>query len=93
MGKAGRIKEERNKKISWGGNCTKNEVPEISLKCLTIARKTKWEKSIERAEEGNWVLYSDGSKNEEGRVGSGWALHGGKIQGEVELGKLATGWD
>ena len=71
MGKAGRVREEGTEKLSWGGTCAKGEVPEINLNCLAIAPKTKWENSIERVKEGNWILYTNGSKNEEGRVGSG----------------------
>ena len=71
MGKAGRVREEGNKRISWGGNCTKNEVPEIDLNCLAVSPKPKWEKSIERVKEGNWILFTDGSKSEEGKVGGG----------------------
>ena len=71
IGKAGTVREEGNEKISWGGNCTKGEVPEINLNCSATAFKTKWENSIKRVKKENWVLYSDGSKNEEGRVESG----------------------
>ena len=56
LGKAGRVKAERNERIRWGGNCTKNDIPEITLNCLAIASKVKWEESIERVKEGNWVL-------------------------------------
>ena len=93
IGKAGRVREERYEKISWGGNYAKGEVPEINLNCSATASKAKWERSIERVKEENWVLYSNGSKNEERRVGSGWVSHGGKIQGKIGLGKLATVWD
>ena len=53
MGKAGRIREEENKKISWGGNYNKIKIPEINLNCSAITHKSKWEKSIERIKEGN----------------------------------------
>ena len=93
MGKAGRIRDKGNERISWGGNCAKNFIPEINLSCFAIAPKSKWEKSMKRVKENNWVIYSDGSKNEEGRVGSGRVAHGGKIQGNVGLGNLGTVWD
>ena len=63
MGKAGRITEEGNDRISWGGNCGKNIVPEINLNCSATTLKEKWQKSIKRVKEDNWVLYSNGSKN------------------------------
>lgn len=56
MAKTGRVREEGNETISWGGNCTKNEIPEINLNYSMITSKSKWEKSIERAKEGKWVL-------------------------------------
>ena len=93
MAKAGRIREEENEIISCGGDCAKNHVLKINLNCSSTASRSKQEKNIERAKEGNWVLYSDGSKNKEGRVGSGWVSHRGKIQGKEGLGKLATVWD
>ena len=53
MGKEAIVIEEGNEKISWEGNCTKSEVPEINLNCSAIASKMKWEKNFERAKEGN----------------------------------------
>ena len=93
MAKAGRIRKEGNQRISWGGNCMKNIVPEINLNCSTINSKAKWERNIERVKEDNWGLYSDSSKNEEGKVGSRWVFHRGKIQRKEGLGKLVIVWD
>ena len=70
-----------------------NKFPVINLNCSNIAPKLKWEKSIKKAKEGNWVLYLDSSNNEEDRVGSRWVLYGGKIQGKEGMRKLATVWD
>ena len=70
MGKIGRITEEENERISWGGSYMKNIISEINLNCSTIALKSKWKTRIERVQEDNWVLYSDSSKNKKGRVGS-----------------------
>ena len=93
MGNAGRIREEGNKRLSWGGNCVKNIVSEINLNCSATATKSEWEKNIERAKENNWIFYSDSSQNEKGRVGSGWVSHNGRIKRKVGLGKLATVYD
>jgi len=38
-------------------------------------------------------IYTDGSMNEDGVVGAGWYVEGGRGVGEVTLGKLATVWD
>ena len=51
----------------------------MNLNCSAIAPKAKWDKSIERVKYGNWVLYSDSSMNEEGRVGSRWVLYREKV--------------
>ena len=90
MGKTGKIRGEGNEKISCRGDCRKNYVPEINLNYFPTASKSQWEKNIESIKEDNWVLYSDGSKNEGGRVGSGWVSHKGRIQEKESLGKLAT---
>ena len=71
MGKARRLREEWNERIRWGGNYVKNEVSEIDLNCSAIALKSKWKKSIEKAKEGHWVFYSDGSNSKGGEVGGG----------------------
>ena len=93
IGKAGRVSKEGNERISWGGNCSKTKVPKINLNCSTTAPKSKWEKCIKRTKQGNWILYSDGSKHTEARVGSVWVLHSGKIQGQQGMGKLAKVWN
>ena len=56
MGKAKRLRQEGNKRISWRGNCIKNEILVVDLNCSATAPKSKWEKSIETIKEGNWVL-------------------------------------
>ena len=48
---------------------------EIDLNCSTTAPVSKWQKSIGKVKEDNWVLYSDGSKNQKGRVGSECVSH------------------
>ena len=93
MGKAGKIGEEGNERISCRRNCAKNEVSDIVLNCLTIVLKSIWEKIIESVTEWNWVLCAAGSKNDEGRVGSGCILYRGKMQVKVAIGKQATVWD
>ena len=87
--KVGKLKDEGNDRISWGGNYNKNEILEVSLNCLATASKSKWEKSMEKAKEGNWVLYTDSSRKEEVGVEEGWVSHNEKVQGRAGLGKLA----
>ena len=91
--KAEKLREEDNGSISSKGNCAKNEIPEIELKYSATASKSKQESSIEKAKEGNWILYIDGSKSEKRKVSGGYASYRRNIQGQVELGKLVTVWD
>lgn len=93
IGKAKRIREEGNERISWGGNCAKNIVLKINLNCSATASRSKWKKNIERVKEDTWGCDSDGSKNEEGRVGSSWVSDGGKDREKEGLEKLAIEWD
>ena len=39
--KEGRVREEGNEAISWWGNCCKNEVPHINLRCAKNTPKAK----------------------------------------------------
>ena len=48
---------------------------------------------MERVKEGNWILYIDSSKNEEGRVRSRWVLYGETMQKKEGMGKLVTVWE
>ena len=93
IGKAVRVSEEGNEKISCAGICAKEEVLAVNLNCLATSSKTRWKKRIANVKEENWLLYLDGSKNKEERVGSGCLSHGGKIQGKKALEKLTMVWD
>ena len=65
-------------------------MPNIKLYCTVSSQEPKWERSIERIKEGNWVIYMYGSKREEGRSGVVWVSYGGKIRGKAGLGKILT---
>lgn len=88
--KTGRLSQEDNERISQKENCIKNDVSEIDLNCLTIAIKSKWEKSIEKAKEGSWILYTNSNKSERGEVVEAWVLYKDMIQGNAKLEQLAT---
>ena len=79
VGKARKLGEEGNKRLSQKENCTKNQVLVIHLNCLAIFAKAKWQKSIKRVKERNWILYMNGSKSKEKQAGGGWVLYGGKL--------------
>ena len=51
-----------------------------------------WERAIKEASEGRLVVYTDGSRDLDGRVGGGWhAAENGA--GSVAVGSIATVWD
>ena len=54
VGKAGKVREEGNQSISEKGNCTKNEISEIDLNCLTIVPISKWEKILKERKNATW---------------------------------------
>ena len=51
-----------------------------------------WEEAISRVGEGCLVAYSDGSRDESGRVAGGWCGPRG-AEGCVLVGTVATVWD
>ena len=93
--KAGVLKEEGHEKLSYGGRGEKVEVPEVKLQANADSKAEVWTEAINQAREycNATGIYTDGSMNEDGTVGAGWHVEGGKIQGGVTLGKLATVWD
>ena len=48
---------------------------------------------MEKAKEGNRVIYTNGSKSEAGRVQSGCMLHERRIQGKAGLEKITKVWE
>jgi len=93
--KAGVLKEEGNERLNLGGRVEKVEVPEIKLPAQADSKAEVWTEAINQAREFCEAtgVYTDGSMNEDGIVGAGWYVEGGKSSGEATLGKLATVWD
>ena len=81
--------------MSYGGRVGKMEIPEVKLQALADSKAEVWTEAINQAREYCEATggYTDGSMNEDPMVGGGWYVEGGKRQGGVTLGKLATVWD
>jgi len=93
--KAGILKEEGHEKLSLGGRVEKVEIPEVKLLTQADSKAEVWTEAINQAREYCQVtgIYTDGSMSEDGVVGAGWYVEGGKQSGMTTLGKLATVWD
>jgi len=90
--KAGVLKEEGHERMSYGGRVEKVEVPEVMLQAQADSKVEVWTEAINQAREycNAMGVYTDGSMSEDGVVGAGWYVEGGKGVGEATLGKLAT---
>jgi len=90
--KAGILKEERHERMNYGGKVEKVEVPEVKLQAQANSKADVWTEAINQAREycNAMGVYTNGSMNEDGMVGGGWYVEGGKKLGGATLGKLAT---
>jgi len=81
--KAGVLKEEGCKKMSYGGRVEKVEVPEVKLQAQADSEAEVWMEAINQAREYCEAtgVYTDGSMNEDEVVGAGWYVEGGEKQG------------
>jgi len=93
--KAGVLKAEGHEKMSYGGRVEKVEVPEVKLQAQADSKVEVWTETINQAREycDATGVYTNGSMNEDGIVGGGCYVEGGKKLGGTTLGKLATVWD
>jgi len=93
--KAGVLKEEGHEKLRYGGRVEKVEVLEVKLQAQADSKAKVWMEAINQAREHREAtgVYTDGSMNEDGIVGGGWYVEGGKRLGGATLGRLATVWD
>jgi len=93
--KAGVLKEKVHERMSYGRRVGKVEVPKIKLQTQANSKAEVWTEAINQAREycDATRVYTDGSMNEDGMVGGGWYVEGGKRLGGVALSKLATVWD
>ena len=58
--------------LSLGGACWHVVIEVIDLGLGGVASAKEWETAIERARGGDSLLFTDGRRDEAGRVGGGW---------------------
>ena len=78
--------------LSLGGACWRGGVDVVDLGLDGSASVVEWEEAIVRVSGGANLLFTDGSRDESGRVGGGWwGSRGGS--GSEAVGTVATVWD
>ena len=90
----GVVDEEINGKgrLSFGGTCWRGSVDVVDLGPSNSSTCAVWERAIRKAGERRLVVYTDGSRDSDGRVGGGWHAPG-EGAGSVAVGSIATVWD
>ena len=78
--------------LSFGGGCWCGHVDVVDLGPCKSSTSEVWERAIEEAGEGRLVVYTDGSRDDGGRVGGGWHASGNGA-GSTAVCKIATVWD
>ena len=63
-------------RLSYGGDCWRGHVDVVDLGPCRSSTSEVWEQAIKEAGEGRLVVYTDGSRDGEGRVGGGWHVPG-----------------
>ena len=78
--------------LACGGECWRGHVEVVDLGPCKSSTPEVWERAIKEAGGEKLVVYTDGSGDNDGRVGGGW--HGaGNGAGSVAVGTIATVWD
>ena len=78
--------------LSYGGECWRGHVDVVDLEPCKSSTPEVWERAIMEAGERKLVVYTDGSRDDDGRVGGGWYAPGNGA-GSVAIGSIATVWD
>ena len=78
--------------LSLGGTCWRGDVNLVDLGPCRTATAMEWEKAIRGAAGGDLVVYTDGSRDQEGGVGGGWYANGNGAD-SVAVGTIGTVWD
>ena len=79
-------------RLSFGGDCWRGHVDVVDLGPCKSATSEVWELAINVAGERRLVVYTDGSRDGDGRVGGGWHAPGNGAT-SVAVGSIATVWD
>jgi len=90
LNKATEIREG-DEVLSVGRKIDEGAIPEVKLQADGDSKADKWGLAINEAREESVRVFTDGSMNEEGRVG-GWHVEGSGGWGEG-MTNLATVWD
>ena len=79
-------------RLSFRGACRRGSVDVVDLRPSKSSTCAVWERAIREAGERRLVVYTDGSRDSDGRVGGGWHAPGNGA-GSVAVGSIATVWD
>ena len=79
-------------RLSFGGACWRGGVDVVDLGPSKSSISVVWEWAIREAGERRLVVYTDGSRGSDCRVGGGWHAVGNGA-GSVSVGSIATLWD
>ena len=82
----------RKGRLSFGGTCWRGSVDVVDLGPSKSSTCAIWERAIREAGDQRLVVYTDGSRDSDGRVGGGWHASGNDA-GSVAVGSIATVWD
>ena len=78
--------------LSIGGDCWRGHVDVVDLGPCKTSTSEVWERAIKEAGERRLVVYTDGSRDSDGRVGGG-SHASGNGAGSVAVASIATVWD
>lgn len=69
-------------------------MPAVKLQAKADSKAEVWQIAINEAREycNATGVYTDGSMHEDGKVGAGWYVEGGKMYGAAGVGRVATVW-
>ena len=79
-------------RLSLKGDCWRGHVDVVDLGPCKSSTSEVWERVIKEAGEGRLVVYTDGSRDGDGRVRGGWHALGNGA-GSIAVGSIATVWD
>ena len=79
-------------RLSFGGTCSRGSVDVVDLGPSKSSTCAVWERAIREVAGQRLVVYTDSSRDSDGRVGGGWHAAGNGA-GSVAVGNFATVWD
>lgn len=90
----GQVEEDlaQEGELSFGGSCCREGVHIIDVGPYKTSDPTLWEEAVKCAAERRLVVYTDGSRDDGGRVGGGWYADDNGAS-SVAVGNVATVWD